>query len=158
MRTLIMLGAVLVLGACSSSGDLTLAEEQEIQLAIQMATDSLIARAERTDTDAVFGMYDTDALHIDGGRTMTVDDLRAAYTPLYDRFARLEFTLSRSAVEVLAPDAGIWIGEGTVRGFEADTVGLEVSAAWTIVWHRGDDGEWELHHLHGSTVIPADAM
>lgn len=160
MRILILAAAALTLSACASGGELTLAEEQRVQQEIQLATDSLFARAEATDTEGVFGLYDTDALHADAGALHRVEELRTTYGGIYDAYDRIEFTPARSDIRVLGADAGVWIGEGAFRAFQADTVGLSGTAAWTIIWERDGESDlgWRIGHIHQASVVQEGAM
>jgi uncharacterized protein (TIGR02246 family) len=155
MRNLIACIAVAGLTGCAMSSDLTLADEQRIEQEVQLATDSLLAASGRTDVDAAMAPY-AEAMHADNGELMSRAELEEMYAAVYAGLDRIEFTPSVSNVQVLGPDAAVWVGQATYRGFAADTITAQGQMALTLVWER-DEGDWRVLHMHQSFVPPEAA-
>lgn len=155
MRTLAICISIAGLTGCAASSDLSLAQEQAIEHEVQLATDSLLAAAGRADLPATIDPY-ADAMHADQGELVSRADLEAAYGEMYADLDRIEFTPSMSNVQVLGPDAAMWVGQAVYRAFAADTVAEQGQVAMTLVWQR-QEGDWKVLHMHQSLVPSEDA-
>lgn len=157
MRTLVTMtsATVLSLACATGSSEMRLADRQRIEQEVQLATDSVIAAASRTDAEAEYAMY-VEAMHAEQGRLHTLSDLRAMYESMYAMVDSVQITPSVSNIHVLGPDAALWVGEGTFRAMAGDSTVDGGSAAWTVVWERVD-GDWMIRHFHQSFVPPDTA-
>ena len=147
MKVLAAVYLILPLVACQASPpEMTHAKRAQIEAEVAAVGEQLMEAMDNLDVQALSALYDPSSMHGNDGLVYypTYDEWVAHVELLLGSFQELSSEWTSARVDVLAPDAALFVGQSEAR-LESTEQGESREGYVTLVL-RNIDGAWKIIH------------
>jgi hypothetical protein len=147
MKALAAVSLLLPFAACQVSPPaMSHAERARIEAEVAAAGEQLMTAMDNLDVEALSAMYDPSSMHGNDGSVYypTYDEWVAHVDLLLGSFEELSSEWTSTRVDVLAPDAALFVGQSEAR--LSSTEPGESREGYVTLVLRNIDGAWKIIH------------
>jgi uncharacterized protein (TIGR02246 family) len=126
---------------------MTEAEQAEIQAEAMVVADQLMTALNTLDPEVAAALYDRSKMHGNDGAVYfaTYDEWVAHNEEFFGRFEELEGGWTNTRVDVLAPDAALFVGQNEMAVTQVSGARTNIQGYITLVMKK-TDGAWKVIH------------
>ena len=140
-------GFLLYSSPAAPPAEMTQAEIAQIEAAVTAVADECVTAMNNLDLEAMAALYDPASMHGNDGANYyaTFDEWMTHLHELFGSFEELDSEWTNTRVDVLAPDAALFVGQSdwTVKRAERADSRVEGYITWVM---RNLDGAWKITH------------